>query len=155
MLIKSKLVLFCSIFTLAMTVVMFPSDDIKADGVSACPAFTSAMVDAAALASHLWSPRAFVNAEDDPTTPSIFCHIAECESCGNDFIVEVNFLNPGQASVSAVGAAEGGTYPYDTQLLIGSEQLSLGQIQACRKVILKSFVWNNYCAPKQSGPILN
>jgi len=68
MLIKSKLVLFCSTFTLAVTAAMFPFDDIKADGASACPAFTSAMVDAAAMAFGLF-PGAVVTAGDDPTIP--------------------------------------------------------------------------------------
>ena len=153
MLIKSKLVLFCSIFTLAMTVVMFPSDDIKADSVSACPAFTSAMVDAAAMALKLY-PGVDVTAEDDPTEPFIFCHLSECPSCPNFLRIEVNYSIPYRAFAFGWGVAED-TPDYDTQLFSGAGELTLGQMNACRKVILKSFVWNNYCARKQSGPILN
>ena len=145
MLIKSKLVLFCSIFTLAVTAAMFPSDDIKANGASACPAFTSAMVDAAAMAFKLY-PGVHVIAEDDPTIPSIFCQI---DSQGvNGFRVEVNDPELYYAFVMGWGRRESSSNDFDTQLYSEAEQLSWGQMRACRAAILKSFVWKNYCAPE-------
>jgi len=143
MLIKSKLVLFCSIFTLAVTAAMFPSDDIKADGASACPAFTSAMVDAAAMALKLYSGIGGITAEDDPTEPFIFCQIDE--GGFNGFRVEVN---DSDAFVWGWGQRESSSTDFDTQLYSEAEQLSLGQMRACRAAILKSFVWKNYCAPE-------
>ena len=87
--------LFCSTFTLAVTAVMFPSEDIMGDGASACPAFTSAMVDAAAMAFGLF-PDAVVTAGDDPTIPSIFCYLDSGDG-SDEFILEVNISVPYEA----------------------------------------------------------
>ena len=148
----AKLVLFCSIFTLAVTTTMFPSTNLIANGASACPAFTSAMVDAAAMAFGLSSQRVNFTAGDDPTTPEIFCH-AVSDGGADNFILEVNYSEPNWVVVWGWSAREG--EPGETELFSEAEQLSSSQMRACRAAILKTFVWNNYCAPKNSGFILN
>jgi len=140
---KDKFVFVCSLFIMAVTAVMFPSEYMMADDDSACPAFTPAMVDAGAMALKLYQG-VNVTAEDDPTTPSIFCHIEEGGI--NIFKVEVNYSDPSYAFVLGRGAVEDDPN-YDTQLSSDAEQLSLGQMHACRAALRRSFVWKNYCAP--------
>jgi len=143
MLIKSKLMLVCSIFTLAVTTAMIPSEDIMADAASDCPAFTPAMIDAAAMAFRLWQGVG-VRAEDDPTIPTISCHLTEGGI--NHFVLEVNLSGLNSAFVYGEHQAEGDPN-FDTELYSYAEDLSLGQMNACRRAVLKSFVWKNYCAP--------
>jgi hypothetical protein len=140
---KAKFLFVCSLFIMAGTAVMFPSDYMMADDDSACPAFTPAMVDAGAMALKLYRG-VNVTAEDDPTIPSIFCHIEE--GVINTFSVEVNYSEPYSAFVWGSGRAEDDP-DFDTQLYSDAEQLSLGQMHACRAALRRSFVWKNYCAP--------
>ena len=135
-------VLICSIFALAVTVTITKPENAIADS---CPAFTAAMVDAAAMAYGLDS-NAHSNtvAGDDPDVPSIFCTIDSSVGL-NKFEVEVNYSVSVSAFVSGQHEQEGG--PLNAELSSWAENISLSQMRACRKVILKSFVWKNYCAP--------
>ena len=135
-------VLICSIFALAVTAAITKSENAIADSY---PAFTAAMVDAAAMAFGL-TPFAYseATAGDDPDAPSIFCTIAP-SSGDNKFELDVNDSVPVSAHVHGVHKEEGGDL--NTELFSYVEDLSLSQMRACRKVILKSFVWKNYCAP--------
>jgi hypothetical protein len=112
------------------------------------------MVDAAAMAYGLY-PGDRVVAEDDPTFPVIYCHIDEETGLPfNSFSVDVNSSELYAAFVIGKRLVE--TEPHvDTQLSSFAEQLSLGQMRACRAAILRSFVWKNYCAPKNSGFIVD
>ena len=138
-------VLICSIFALAVTAAIIKSENAIAGGPSACPAFTTGMIDAAAMAFGL-SPGAglSVAVEDDPNTPSISCIIVE--ALPNIFELEVNSSDPYSAFVRGQHAQEGGDN-LNAELFSYGEQLSVGQMHACRAVILRSFVWKNYCAP--------
>ena len=125
-----------------------------------CPAFTAAMVDAAAMTIRLPGPHEIgtgyltVSASEDPTSPDVSCRIAVPPSAGgNTFEVDVNYYIPNAAFVFGRGVAED-TPNYDTALSSYAEELSVPEMHACRSEVLNSFVWKNYCAPER-GPFEN
>jgi len=136
-------VLICSIFALAVTAAITKSENAIAGG---CPAFTTGMVDAAAMAFGLFpDASSYATAGDDPDAPSIFCTI-DPSSAPNKFELDVNSLDPDAAFVRGRHADEGGD-ELNADLFSYAENLSLSQMHACRAVIRRSFVWKNYCAP--------
>lgn len=137
-----KVVLINSLFTLVMIAALFgPRVAMAAD----CPAFTTEMVDAAAMAFSLYPGIDVDTVEDNPSVPSISCILRE-EGAGARFVVDVNSSGDGDVHVQGIGRMED-TPDYDTHLFSGADELSLTEISACRKLVLKSFVWKNYCAP--------
>jgi hypothetical protein len=140
-----RLALICTLFTMATATYIIESDRVMAGGHSNCPAFTAEMVDAAAMAFGLFpGVGASITVGDDPGVPAIFCNIVGSPST-NGFRLEVNSSEPYQAVVSGWHQSEGETLNAELFSLV--EQLSLSQMHACRAAILKSFVWNKYCAP--------
>jgi len=111
-----------------------------------CPAFTTEMLDATALAFGLLDMGNTVNAvRDDPSLPSIFCFL-ERPSNNAFFIVNVNDGGMHKASTHGVNSQEGGDL--NAQLFSLFEGvLTTGQEHACRAAVLKSFVWQRHCAP--------
>lgn len=139
---KTPVLIYC-IFALAVTAAIIKSENAIADS---CPVFTAAMVDAAAMAFGL-SPGGYssIAVGDDPSIPMIYCKIVGSPPAFL-FNVEVNYSSLNYAIAYGQGANEDDP-DYDARLFSVAEQLSPAQMKACRKVILKSFVWKNYCAP--------
>ena len=138
-------VFICSLLILTVTAVMIKSEDAIAGGNSACPAFTTEMVDAAAMAFGLTPDRAVtISVGDDPSVPTIYCNIVGAPSIDR-FDLEVN------SSMTYVygghRAEEDPPLDFSAELFSYGEQLSVSQMHACRSAILRSFVWRNYCAP--------
>ena len=104
-----------------------------------CPAFTSAMVDAAWLAIDYSQPEPpFGGAIDNPSEPRIGCQLTN--DAGNVFTVGVD---------DGVAGVEGRSNQFDTPTLLRTriENLTKGEAHACRAQILASFVWSQYCEP--------
>ena len=139
--------LLTSLIALIVLVGIIPADNSHAGSKkTSCPAFTSSMVDAAAMAFGLF-PGGYtsVTAEDDPTIPMIYCNIVGSPTVFT-FSAEVNYSDPNFAIAFGKGAQED-TPSYDARLYSGAEDLSIAEMRACRVEILKSFVWKNHCAP--------
>jgi len=139
-----RLMLICSIFALAITVVIIKSENAIAGGSSACPVFTPGMVDAAAMAFGLHQGVEVDEVEDDPNFPFIVCTLSE-SGAPNKLELDVNYYEPGSAFAHGRHEREGDDLNAD--LYSYGEELSVPQMRACRAVILRSFVWKKYCAP--------
>jgi hypothetical protein len=85
-----------------------------------CPAFTTEMVDAAAMAFGL-PPGAMGEARDDGSADEAFVR-------GQNRTEDEPTIN------------------FRTQLRSFAEGLTAGEGHGCRAAVLQSFVWNNYCA---------
>ena len=108
-------------------------------GGGGCPAFTSAMVDAAWLAIEYSQPEPPVGgAIDNPSVPTIGCQLTN--DVGNQFSVGVG---------SGVALLEGNAAnsPVPTLLRTRVDNLTKAEQHACRAQVLSSFVWNQYCKP--------
>lgn len=112
-----------------------------------CPAFTSEMVDAAAMAFGL-PPGSMGQARDDATAPSICCRFERPPSAGGGlFLIDVNDGTAQEALVLGRNRTEGEPQiNFRTQLSSFAEGLSTGEGHGCRAAVLQSFVWNHYCA---------
>ena len=112
-----------------------------------CPAFTTEMVDAAAMAFGL-PPGTMGEARDDVRAPSIYCRFERPPSAGGGlFVVDVNDGSADEAFVRGENRTEDEpTINFRTQLRSFAEGLTTGEGHGCRAVVLRSFVWNNYCA---------
>jgi hypothetical protein len=113
-----------------------------------CPAFTTEMVDAAAMAFRL-PPGTMGEARDDVRGPSIYCRFERPPSAGGGvFVVDVNDTNAQEAFVLGQNRTEDEpTINFRTQLASFADGLSTGQGHGCRAAVLQSFVWNQYCVP--------
>lgn len=106
-------------------------------GGGGCPAFTSAMVDAAWLAFEYSQPEPPVGgAIDDPSEPRIGCQLTN--DAGNEFTVGV-----GDGEAILVGESK--NTPNPTLLRTRVFNLTSGEERACRAQVRASFVWNTYC----------
>ena len=138
-----RVLLVCVLFTVAAATCVIESGRALAGGSANCPAFTTEMVDAAAMAYGL-GPGVTGTAGDDPATPSIFCHL-EGVPYPISFKVEVNY-SADDAIVIGRGLTEAELL-LDTRLFSYAEQLTLSEKHTCRAAVQSSFVWKNYCAP--------
>ena len=137
----NRIFLVCALIIVAVTSNIIESSRALAAGPARCPAFTSEMVDAAAMAYGL-GPWVTGTAGDDPATPSLFCHIEGIPDPIR-FEVEVNYSDD-NAFVIGRGLAE--DIPnLDTRLFSIAEELTLSEKHACRAAVQNSFVWRNYC----------
>jgi hypothetical protein len=108
-------------------------------GGGGCPAFTSAMVDAAWLATDYSQPEPPVGgAIDDPSTPFIGCQLTN--DAGNQFEL-------GVGNGEALLFGNGENTPTGTSLRTRVFNLTSGEERACRAQVRASFVWNTYCKP--------
>jgi len=112
-----------------------------------CPAFTTEMVDAAAMAFGLSSDAMVSSVINDPSTPSIGCHLSSVPVGSFVLAVNTQFFTHEASVVGLNGQEEGHPVPFDAFLFSFAEGLTLSQEHACRTVVLNSFVWKNYCAP--------
>ena len=136
-----------SILALAVSTTVLYSESANAGGTANCPAFTTGMVDAAGMAFGLdHSEIASISVGDDPRIPVIFCMI-QGNQTSDRFLLEVNYSVLNQAFVQGRHFTEE-TPAFTSDLWSNADDLSLPQLYACRAAILKSFVWNNYCAPE-------
>lgn len=104
-----------------------------------CPAFTSEMIDAAALAMRIDNLDFVDTAFDDSTTPEMVCHIGgESEAT---LTVEVNENGSHEARVTGFFIGTQGR----TVLEASASGLSVAEQQACRKEVRRSFIWKQYC----------
>jgi hypothetical protein len=120
------------------------TEDAFAGDGTACPVFTSEMIDAAAMAFGL-SPGIAVQAAEDPTIPYVVCEMSYLPA-GNSFVLSVNEADSHVAYVFGEHAVEDDR-DYDTNLFSYSDELTPAEVRACRAVVLRSFVWKNFCAP--------
>lgn len=127
---------------IGLAVLLSPVSAVRA---ADCPAFNTGMVDAAAMAFGLSSFVTTVSVSDDSATPSLSCRLEYAPS-GNYFEVDVNASQPDEAHVIGQHMEEADA-PHSAQLFSFRENLSSAEKSACRKDVLKSFVWTNYCAP--------
>ena len=140
-----KKLLWPAMACIGLLALPFPA---AAGGPPHCPAFTTGMVDAAAMAFGL-DPgivNFIVEVDDDPNASSLVCDI-ETQFNNGRFLVVVNTSSfPHEASVLGQHREEADD-PLSAQLFSFAEGLSSSQEHACRAAVLKSFVWNKYCAP--------
>lgn len=107
-----------------------------------CPVFNAAMVDAAALVVNLGVNVMVGRVLDDPSTGTIECRISQTFGSGI-FAVEVNDDEVFVSGSSRVGST------IQTRLSSSDRGgLSLRERHACRAQVLRSFVWQQYCAPE-------
>lgn len=113
-----------------------------------CPAFTTEMVDAAAMALGL-PPEAMGEARDDVSAPSIYCRFERPPSAGGGlFVIDVNDGGTHEALILGQNRTEDEPESnFRTQLYSFAEGLTTGEKHGCRAAVLQSFVWNRYCAP--------
>lgn len=112
-----------------------------AAGPTLCPAFNSAMVDAAAMASQLRFPEPPVNLSFGPGSLSIRCTF---NTAFGGFNVSVgNFGN------EAVVSGSNSNQPIRDTTLLSSvvEDVSRVELSACVAQVLQSWVWNHLCEP--------
>ena len=105
-----------------------------------CPAFTAGMIDAAALTMRINNSLFVDTALDDSNTPEIVCHIGG-ESDAT-LSVEVNSGSSHEPRVTGFLIDTEGR----TTLEASASGLSVHQETACRKEVLRSFIWKQYCA---------
>jgi hypothetical protein len=134
----------------AAVIGLWVSSSPAAAGGPACPAFTSEMVDAAAMAFGMPPGSiATVEVRDDPSLPSVYCRFERPLSAGGDrFVVDVNDGSTGEAFV--VGRHRSEDEPevnFRPELFSFAEDLTTGQKHACRAAVQNSWVWNSHCAP--------
>ena len=110
-----------------------------------CPAFTSAMVDAAwvAIDYSQTTPPIAGQIYDNPTGPLITCELTN--DVGNTFYVYVG-TNEAELSASGINIDD---EPF-SQTLLRTRVFDLKPADeyACRAAVLASFVWKNYCGPR-------
>lgn len=121
---------------LSLALISGPAD---AAGSANCPAFSAAMVDAAALVSDMdvGFPTG-ANSVDDLFVPQIKCTFVTENGI---FLVEVGFI----AGVATLTGFNDGF----EQTFVRSEEdgLSKAEVLACRAQIIRSWVWSQHCAP--------
>jgi ABC-type sugar transport system substrate-binding protein len=114
-----------------------------AEAEAACPGFNAAMVDTAAMAADLLGDVVPSDSNtDDPSVPVVLCSL---RVAGGEFVVDVNFEAPDEAEVRGQN-----TNPLDgdrTFVRSVAEDLSQGELFACRAEVLRSHVWEQHCAP--------
>jgi len=128
-------------FVLGLVSAVSFSGTVNAKGSDAggCPAFSSAMVDAAWLATDYSQPEPPVGgAIDDPSEPRIGCQLTN--DAGNQFTV-------GVGGGEALLYGNGENTPTGTSLRTRVFNLTQGEEHACRAAILSSWVWRQYCRP--------
>ena len=112
-----------------------------AAGKSACPAFTSAMIDSAAMVALLAQGNVIVNAKDDITPVVVTeCQISKNSGVGvtfRSFTVEVN-----DDEIFVTGRADLGNGLLSTILRSDGRGETAAVLHACRAQVLQSFVWN-------------
>ncbi len=136
----------------------FISGPAVAAGPASCPAFTAAMIDAAALVSRVgWTtfvpPEAPTDLLDDPVGPAIKCRIETVTVPGyglGTFEVEV-WTDP-FAGAKVTGewihdSAENDSVVTFVGSFAGKRDTTSRTMLACRSQVLQSFAWNQYCAP--------
>lgn len=107
-----------------------------------CPVFNAAMVDAAAMVVNLSRNVTVSSLIDDPSTGTIECDIQAIFG-SSSFSVEVNDDEVFVSGSSRVGST------IQTRLSSSDRGgLSLRERHACRAQVLRSFVWQQYCAPE-------
>jgi hypothetical protein len=122
--------------------IIFIAMPINAAVAASCPAFTAGMVDAAMMATDYSQPEPVTGiALDSPSEPRLFCEFLNNEP--GYFLI---FVGDGEATV------EGNSPSLDrpefaTVMRTRVLNLSRAEQIACRKEVLKSFVWNQYCKP--------
>jgi hypothetical protein len=108
-----------------------------------CPAFNSGMVDAAMMATDYSQPEPVIGvAEDSSSESSIYCQWEN----GNEgeFLVAVG---DGEALLEGGSSYPARNQGYATFMRTRVFNLSPVEQNACRKEVLKSFVWNQHCKP--------
>ena len=128
------------------------ADDDDDEVLPACPVFTAAMVDAAAMVVDLKDdPSISVFAFDEPSTAFLNCSIARSlgETDFKRFSVDVNDDEEGDVQVSG-STIIGGVF--NRVLASSARRLSVAELHACRAQVLQSLVWNQYCAPELPFP---
>lgn len=133
---KTKIFKALAIGFLSHTLFSGPAD--AAD--SACPVFTSAMIDATAMVAGLLDVQEPVAIRDESKPTDLFC-VFFTNSGDGAFLISVGL---GEARV--FGATDEATYR-DDESIAESNSLTPQQEQDCRKQVLQSFVWNQFCAP--------
>ena len=125
------------------------SGPVVAQGHGGCPAFSSAMVDAAFMAIN-YSPSPHftpaVYAVDDPEVPQIYCSLTDPnEFPPKRFQVAVGEgVEPGDEGVAHVfGRSEDPAV--GTLLRTRLADLTPAELHACRAQVRASFVWSRYC----------
>ncbi len=128
------------------------ADDDDDEIQPACPVFTAAMVDAAAMVVDLKDdPSISVFSFDEPSTAFLNCTITRSIS-GSDFkrfSVDVNDDEEGDVQVSG-STIIGGVF--NRVFASSARRLSVAELHACRAQVLQSLVWNQYCAPELPFP---
>ncbi len=116
-----------------------------ADAATNCPAFNTAMVDAAYMAADVSGTPNSVDATNDSSSGTISCLIAT----DGDFIVSV-FADDiellGHHPDSSADETELRTRVLPDEL--DQDFFTPAQVHACRGEVLQSFVWSLYCAPE-------
>jgi len=114
-------------------------------GGGACPAFTTAMIDAAWLAVDFSQPAPanVVELVNVPNEPRIMCRIE---------LLPNNFFQVSVGAAEAELVAKGVNYDLGeaitTLLRTRVFNLTPGQEHTCRAQVLASFVWKQHCDPK-------
>ena len=125
------------------------SGSVVAQGHGGCPAFSSAMVDAAFMAiNYSPSPNSSptVYAVDDAEVPRIYCSLTDPDEYPpKRFQVAVGEgVDPGDEGVAHVfGRSE--DPEVGTLLRTRLADLTYAELHACRSQVRASFVWNRYC----------
>ena len=112
------------------------------EAAPSCPAFTAAMVDATMMAADISGPlhpdESSV-ATDDASAGHIGCFL----KTDNSDTFEV-YVTPDD--ILLVASYAGATLR--TRIFLdGAELFTPTELHGCRSEVLKSFVWNQYCAP--------
>ena len=117
-------------------------------GQSTCPVFNSAMVDAAAVHVPLRTIT-FAGSDDVPSTGALFCDLVASFGVSDfRFSIEVEDDDgPSSAGLSVSRTENGQTEIIVNQRGPSGRRLSVAEAHACRAQVLKSLVWNQYCAP--------
>ena len=109
-----------------------------------CPAFNTAMVDAAWLAIDYSQPGPpeLLDLNDDPAEPNMLCVIST--DVGSEFSV---YVGGGEAGLMGRGINIDNPDPITTLLRTRVFNLNKAEEHACRAQVLASFAWKQYCSP--------